>query len=253
MLGQLIYGILYLAMALGTVAWGTRIYRRARREAMMPGSELVKRDSRPVVLYLRSFLDDTDTAISLRARATDGRILPERFVKISFEEVVTDHLWGYGPVLAIGDPRTKGELVPLGAARDYETDTNWQEAATEFMRQSSMIVVIAGATRGLAWEVDTIVKQGLVSKLVILLPPLDASELQQRWQSLLTFAIAPMLPAEVDLARVRGIVFPSGHGSLITGSERNDWTYEAVLDEAALVIAHQTSSAARRMDSAAAR
>lgn len=31
----------------------------------------------------------------------------ERLVKISFEELVTDHLWGYGPVVAIGDPRAK--------------------------------------------------------------------------------------------------------------------------------------------------
>ena len=123
------YNTASLATGLGAVVWGTRIYRRGRREAMMPGSEVIKRDPRPIVLYLRSFQDDT--GIKLRARATDGRIWPERFVKISVEELVTDHLWGYGPVLAIGDPRTKEKLAPLGAARDYETDKGWQELVSQ--------------------------------------------------------------------------------------------------------------------------
>jgi hypothetical protein len=54
-------------ISLVLIAWGARIYRRARRAAMLPGSALMKRDSRPIVLYLRSFHDDSQ--IKLRARA----------------------------------------------------------------------------------------------------------------------------------------------------------------------------------------
>jgi hypothetical protein len=46
-------------MALRPFVWGIHIYRRARKEAMLPGGELVKKDNRPIVLYLRSFHDDT--------------------------------------------------------------------------------------------------------------------------------------------------------------------------------------------------
>ena len=59
----------------------------------------MKKDRRPIVLYLRSFQDDSE--IKMSARVANGRILPERLIKIPFEEVVTDHLWGYGPVLPL--------------------------------------------------------------------------------------------------------------------------------------------------------
>ena len=228
-----------IGMALGAFVWGIHIYRRARKEAMLPGGELVKTDNRPIVLYLRSFHDDTK--IKLRARATDGRILLERLVKISFEELVTDHLWGFGPVLAIGNPGTRGRTAPLGAARDYVPDTGWQQTAMQLMRQSSMIVAIAGGTHGLGWEIRTAVEHGFLPKLVLLLPPLESGELKARWQYLLSGTLGSSLPVQVDLTRARAIVFPGGHAILITGNRRNEWTYEAVLDEAALVIANRPS------------
>ena len=223
-----------IGMALGAFVWGIHIYRRARKEAMLPGGELVKKDNRPIVLYLRSFHDDT--GIKLRARATDGRILLERFVKISFEELVTDHLWGFGPVLAIGDPGARGRPAPLGAARHFVTDASWQKTATHLMLQASMIVA---ATPGLAWEIGTIVERGIMAKLVLVLPPLESGELEARWQFLLTSALGGSLPSQIDLPRTRAVVFPGGRPVLITGNRRNEWTYEAVLDEAALLIANQ--------------
>lgn len=229
-----------IGMALGAFVWGIHIYRRARKEAMLPGGELVKKDNRPIVLYLRSFHDDTK--IKLRARATDGRILLERFVKISFEELVTDHLWGFGPVLAIGDPGTRGQPAPLGAARHFVTDTSWQETTTHLMLQASMIVAIAAATPGLAWEIGTIVERGILAKLVLLLPPLESGDLEARWQFLLTSALGGSLPSQVDLPRTRAVAFHGGRPALITGNRRNDWTYEAVLDEVALLIANQQRS-----------
>jgi hypothetical protein len=189
------------------------------------------------VLYLRSFHDDSK--IKLRARATDGRILLERLVKISFEELVTNHLWGYGPVLAIGNPGAKGKPAPLGAARDYLTDESWQQTVTDLMRQGSMIIAIAAATPGLAWEIGTLVELGFVPKFALLLPPLESWELEARWQFLLGSALGSRLPTQIDLSRVRAVVFPDGHPIPIVGNKRNEWTYEAVLDEAALVIAHQ--------------
>lgn len=237
-LGQSIGAV---CMALGALVWGIHIYRRARKEAMLPGGELVKKDNRPIVLYLRSFHDDSK--IKLRARATDGRILLERLVKISFEELVTDHLWGFGPVLAIGNPGTRGQTAPLGAARDYVTDAAWQETATHLMRQASMIVAIAAATQGLAWEVATVVEQGFLAKLVLLLPPLDSADLKSRSEFLLNGVLGAKanLPKQLDLSRARAVVFPFGRPIHITGDKRDDWTYEAVVDEAALVIADQLS------------
>ena len=54
--------------------WMVKIYREARRHAMLRASEVVHADPRAAVLYLRSFKDDR--AIRVRARATNGRIPP---------------------------------------------------------------------------------------------------------------------------------------------------------------------------------
>ena len=185
------------------------------------------------MLYLRSFHDDSK--IKLRARATDGRILLERLVKISFEELVTNHLWGYGPVLAIGNPRTKGNLW---AARDYLTDESWQQTARDLMRQGSMIIAIAAATPGLAWEIGTLVELGFMPKFALLLPPLRSRELEARWQFLLGSALGSRLPTQIDLSAYAPSCFQTAI-RFDRRNKRNEWTYEAVLDEAALVIAHQ--------------
>ena len=237
-------------MYFAVLLWVVRIYRRARRKAMLPGRKLVKRDARPIVLYLRSFQDDS--GIKLRARATNGRILLERLIKISFEELVTDHLWRYGPVLAISNSRAKDKLEPLGAAREYATDASWQDKVTDLMQQASMIVAIAGATQGFVWEIDRIARLGFLSKLVLLLPPVATEELMARWQCLASNANflprfprwpgkrpnieRPNLSSEIDLLRTRAVIFTEGRPALILGDKRNDWTYEAVLDEAALMI-----------------
>jgi hypothetical protein len=233
------------------VVLGTYIYRRARRAAMLPGSALMKNDMRPIVLYLRSFHDDS--GIKLRARAANGRILPERLVKIPFEEVVTDHLWSYGAVLAIGDPRAKSKRASLGAARDYADDSSWHQKVTELIQQAAMIVVVAGGTEGLAWEIDTIARLGSLWKLVLLLPPVGVRELQARWQALVTHVSGNVLPAQIDFVRARAMIFLKGRAALIAGKKGNDWTYEAVLDEAALMIAserdtiHPTASSLQRV------
>jgi hypothetical protein len=211
-----------------------RLYRRGRRHAMLPGNKLLKSDTRDPVLYLRAFLDDS--TIKLRARANDGRIFPERFVKISFEELVTDHLWRYGPVVAIGDPRARGKLAPLGAARDFEQDDTWQQKATDLMQQASIIAAIVGQTEGFLWEVNTIIELGFKPKLVLLLPPVKTENLRTRWDFLVQHVIGVKLPVNIDLTRTRALIFADDEVVAITADERNDWTYETVLDNAAELI-----------------
>jgi hypothetical protein len=236
-----------IVIAIGALMWGTRIYRRARRQAMVPGSELVQRDPRPPVLYLRSFRDDT--GLRLRSRATDGRILPEKLLKVSFEELITDHLWGYGPVLAIGSPRDRDKLSPLGAARDYATDETWRDTAISMMQRSWMIAAIPGATEGIGWEMNTIVSLGFLPKLVLVLPPTKPVDLRARWEILRSGTLGAILPQQIDLSLMRAIVFPKGRPVCINGTESNDWTYEAALDEAALVITAQRLPAVRETSS----
>jgi hypothetical protein len=225
-------------MHLAIWLWVARIYRHSRRNAMLPGTDLERSDPRKPILYLRSFQEDNRS--KLWARATDGRIFLERFVRITFEELVTDHLWGYGPVVAIGDPAGRNKLAPLGAARAYATNTEWQRIAIASMQRASIIVAIAGNTQGLIWEIETIVRLGLGQKLVLLFPPARTDELRRRWQFLVHSISVVNLPAEIDLVHTRAVLWPDGNPVLISADGQNDWTYEAVLDEAVWVLAaHQ--------------
>jgi len=101
-------------------------YTRARRHVRASVSKVRARDTRAPVLLLRSFGDDM-TAIDVR----DFKIpLFRQFP--TFEETLTDHLWEFGPVVAIGRP---GEPVPLlGAAREYVANEAWQARVAELTR-----------------------------------------------------------------------------------------------------------------------
>ncbi len=228
--GQIVNLIGRLIIGLAVWTLMAFLYRRARRHAMLPGSKLAIKDTRAIVLYLRPFRDDR---IKIRARATDGRVFLERFLKITFEELITDHLWRYGPVRAIGDPRKKDLLAPLGAAREYESDATWQQKAADLMQQASIIVAVVGETNGFIWEMERIVKLGLTSKLVLVLPPLDIKNLTIRWSNLMKVV---KLPQNVNLKHLCAVVFSSDQVVLITAKDKKDWSYETALDSAAALL-----------------
>jgi hypothetical protein len=62
------------------------------------------------------------------------------------------------------------KLTRLGAARDYATDSGWQDQVSKLM-QASMIVAVAGQTKGLGWEIEKVLSQGFLSKFMLLFPP----------------------------------------------------------------------------------
>jgi hypothetical protein len=110
----------------------------ARAVAESSGSPL--RDSRPHVLYLRSFKTDP---------ATPFKKLFSGFT--TEEEQLADVLRPFGNLVAIGRP---GEPLPLpGATRMYATESEWKELVLDRMRSAPLVVIRAGGGPGLAWEV----------------------------------------------------------------------------------------------------
>jgi hypothetical protein len=228
------------------------LYRRARRKALLPASELSRRNPRPIILYLRSFVDDN---VTMNARAANGRTLLERPLSVSFEEVVSDHLWRYGPVVAIGKPGGVHDLPPLGAAREYLSDQTWRQVVEQLMAEASTIVLAVGRTEGLMWELNAIIKLGLTRKLVLLLPPVQTSDLRPRWDYLQQHAseAGMELPEDIELERARVVVFPPGRTAyVITADERDDWAYEAALDAAEELIRQWGTSSGSSTERSAA-
>jgi hypothetical protein len=217
----------------------TYLYRRGRRNAMLSATKLLKKNNRDVILYLRAFLDDSK--IKMWARANNGRIFLERLIKISFEELVTDHLWRYGNVVGFADPNTKGKLTPLGAARDFMPNETWQEDITDLMQKASIIVAVVHKTEGFVWEINKIVELGFQSKLILLMPPVKTQELNARWDTLVHELKGVNLPQSIDFKRTRAVIFPDNQVVAITADERNDWAYETALDNAERILVSKLS------------
>jgi hypothetical protein len=141
---------------------GGLIRNRGRRLLQPTASETQAQDSRRPIVLLRSFPDDALTVVTGRSK--------EGLETSDFEEGIADQFAPFGPFVAIGKP---GEALPtLGAARNYYSDAEWQDAVSKWMDEALIIVVIAGITAGLRWELETIRSSGHLDKLLVLMPPL---------------------------------------------------------------------------------
>jgi hypothetical protein len=207
-----------------------RPLRRARRHSLQNVDETLKRDRRPPVLYLRSFVDDR---LKMSARTANGRVWLERFSPHTFEEVVCDHLWRYGPVVAIGMPGDR--LPPLGAVRDYFEGDPWRNGVVELMETAAVIVVALGRTEGLQWELKRLAELNLLARTIVVVPPVKPTEVNRRWATLLSAAVptASMLPTAIDLKHTLAVVFSEdARHRLVRSERRDDWAYEASIDVA---------------------
>lgn len=122
------------------------LYRQGHRHFVMTARQAETDDPRPPILYLRSFKDD----LAMRAH----------------EEALSRILCEFGPFVAIGDPT---EALPhLDASRDYVLDTEWQAIVVARMKRSQLVILLAGETAGLAWELEQCRQELDPSRLVIL-------------------------------------------------------------------------------------
>ena len=234
----------YWIAGMALLILGALGYRGARRLGSVEGRRLMLRDTRPPVLYLRSFGDDD---LKLRTATLGRPSLVERFSPgrfDSFEEVVARHLSRLGPVIAINPPGTK--LSPLGAARETIVSADWQSEIATRMERSSLIVCVAPPelmTEGLLWELQAISASRYWGKTLILVPPVSAEDLMLRWQAFLSsggkrWPFTLPLPAENPRALV--LAFRNKRWSLITADRRSEWSYGAALEQA-VAVSHQVA------------
>lgn len=143
---------------LGRWIFTIRPARRRIQQSRAPFAyEVLADDKRLPIVVLRSFRSESEV--------TSG--VPPFRQRI--EEVIVSTVRPYGPVIAIGAP--EDELPELGAARAYVPgDNEWTKVALEWIRSARMIVMIAGETPGLAWELERIIEHGQVHKLLVVCP-----------------------------------------------------------------------------------
>lgn len=143
-------------------------FLRAARASQPSIAEVRAQDERRPILLLRSFRDDRLMA-PRRRRYFIWVVSAAR----RFEQAIAGSFEAFGPLIAIGEP---GEKLPqIGAARTYLSDREWQEAVLGWINESLIIVMIAGSTQWIQWELHRILDKERSRHLLILIPP-DSSQ-----------------------------------------------------------------------------
>ncbi|MCX6847770.1 MAG: DUF4339 domain-containing protein [Verrucomicrobia bacterium] len=133
---------------------------KGKKLAARSAYDMIRRDSRKPVLFLRSFADDGE-------RIQAAGYADVKTAKTE-ESVMVKKLKALGPVVAIGRPGE--ELAEIGAARMYVPHANWQEVALLLMKHSRCVVMKAGDTPGLHWEMSALRQSADPRKVVIRIP-----------------------------------------------------------------------------------
>ena len=223
-----------VAGAFVLVVLGAIVFAGARRLESIRARELMLRDPRPPVLYLRSFGNDRlklGTAASGRPSLIE-RLTLRRFD--TFEEVLVRYLSGYGPVIAVNPPGIR--LAPLGAARETIDSADWQTAVATWMVRSRLIVFAtppSQVNRGLQWELEAVSVYGYWDKALIVVPPVRAEKLQARWRELVGSGCWPgTLPGPAEDPHALVLALRNGRWQVISADRRTEWSYSAALERA---------------------
>lgn len=144
----------YFGLTYKLTSWLSDKYRERQRKTLVSAQDLLNRDTRPHVLYLRSFKDDETTS---------------RLLNLSSEEQeLSVAMFEIGPFVAFGEP---GETFPdPGAARMYVDEEHWQNRVKTLMANAQLVVARIGNSQSLWWEISTAVHLLKPERLLLLLP-----------------------------------------------------------------------------------
>jgi hypothetical protein len=182
--GKINLGLEYTLVLLAAILFvipGRYLIKRGRRLAVLSAEELLNKDRRPPVLYLRSFNDDQEAAETVGKNPEPGLGLSDlrgeiysisdMVSSLSEEEVLARTLSQFGPPVAVGIPGE--ELPPLGFARLYYPDEIWQERVLQHMRDARLVVMRAGYTKSFLEELRMMVTENIDPKKLVILLPFD--------------------------------------------------------------------------------
>lgn len=141
---------------------GWVLLMRSRRYFQVDADSLLAVDKRRPILFLRPFSDDQ------KLKYLPPRNLVKMFIDFSLETRLSNHFTRFGPFVAAG---VSGETVPVrGAARVILSNQEWLPRVTDWMNEASVIVMYAGMTNWVNWELAKIIETGNILKLILIIP-----------------------------------------------------------------------------------
>lgn len=141
-----------------------------RRSANRLTDEDLDNDKRAPVLYLRPFTQDS-AVLSSGPRIFNlfnpfswGKVLRWRGLlsswaafwtfKWTFEQLLEDRVRALGPLVAIGQPGAP----PILGAHNLYVGEEWKDRVADQARRAQLVVLAAGDTPGILWEVEFMLK-----------------------------------------------------------------------------------------------
>lgn len=175
---------------------GIGLLRTGWKYDAVRAERLLEQDTRPPVVYVRSFKDDDKIILGSGFPRWIQYVLGY-LTAVSVEQELAIIMNRAGPVVAIGQP---GELLPeLGAARLYASDEEWRAKVTDLMRQARFVIVRAGSTANLEWEIDQAVQ--LVPRRQLIFISWARSDGAATFDEDIERRFGPPEPADRDLRR----------------------------------------------------
>jgi hypothetical protein len=144
-----------------------------------------------------------------------------------------------------GSERT---LRPVGSDRDKPAGEVSRQKVKELMRKARLVVMIIGKIGKIAepgGKFSASMEHILSTKGMLVFPPVSYRETQACWESFCQqiYGAAPLrLVSDHELKRTVLFVFRKRAGPLlITADTRDEWTYQAALDEAMAAVRRDES------------
>lgn len=168
-------GVVLMFVTLFTLMYW--LYPHAHNLAQPLARDAMRSDRRSPIVFLRSFHDDF-RQVKTSAEG-DSASLGEITSKdaIGFEGLLSDISKPFGPFIAIARP---GSAPSAEAARAYFAGEEWRDAVVQWMDDARLLLMIAGYTDGLHWELSQTIQRGHAGKVIFLFPP-DDPYTDARW------------------------------------------------------------------------
>jgi hypothetical protein len=164
------------------------------RKLLAPSAEyLLAHDARRPVVYLRPFNEDARRmGLYPVGDRIGGRALLRCSGVAAREGYLARALGGIGPFITVGTPGDA--LAPLGAARLYLADDEWQSKVETLVKSASAIVLVPETTEGTRWEVAKVVRWVDPRRVLMVVPnpalrPLGYARIQALTAEMLPVAL----------------------------------------------------------------
>ena len=199
---------------------GKKVYLNSKKHFTISAQRKLEKDTRPPVVYLRSFQDDDEERSDIFTNEKHQQGLPFLPSLSTNEELLEIAMEKIGPFIAIGRP---AETLPtLGASRMYLPDDSWQEEVKDLIAKASLVILRAGNSDGLWWELRQAFKWVNPERLVLLVPFSINNAFYQRLQEEFNISIAPPVEDKAE-EQPKGISFTEYFVFF-----KSDWTPLAV-------------------------